>query len=94
MNNNEKKAFDVPLEEINYRPKRERRKKLIKKHKNKVMKKMLIIDIEQSRKEVIQKWSKLGLLEGLEEIKSNAFDFTTPNENQKINEDPKQIVDD
>jgi len=45
------------------------------------------------RDETIQRWSKLGLLEGLQERKSNVFDFMLPNENQIIKEDPSQIVD-
>lgn len=60
-------------------------------------KKTLMIDLEQSRKETIEKWSKLGLLEGLDpakRIQSDVFVFTQPNENQKIKEDPKQIIDD
>jgi len=49
--------------------------------------------LKAMREETIQRWTKLGLLEGLEESKSNVFDFMSPEKNQKINEDPKQIVD-
>jgi len=54
------------------------------------------IGLEQlraKREETIQRWSKLGLLEGLEESKSNVFDFMVGNEKQIIKEDPSQIVD-
>jgi hypothetical protein len=56
-----------------------------------------VVGLEQLkalREKTIQRWSKLGLLEGLEESKSNAFDFMEGNEKQIIKEDPKQIVDD
>ena len=46
------------------------------------------------REETINKWSKLGLLEGLEETKSNVFDFMKADEKQIIKEDPSQVVDD
>ena len=63
----------------------------------KMKNKKKVVGLEQLkalREKTIQRWSKLGLLEGLEESKSNAFDFMKGNEKQTIKEDPKQIVDD
>jgi len=50
--------------------------------------------LKAMREETIQRWSKLGLLEGLSESKSNVFDFMKADEKQKIKEDPSQVVDD
>ena len=60
-------------------------------------KKKPVVGLEQlraKRKEIIKRWEKSGLLEGLEsEPKSNVFDFMKADENQTIEEDPKQIID-
>lgn len=51
--------------------------------------------LRAEREKIVEKWSKLGLLEGLEAgIPENLAELLAPNPIQKINEDPSQIIDD